>query len=49
MKFTASLSAEGLIEFIMNKRVCIFICFFLFVVDRDVKTNKIYKSFINND
>ena len=40
MKFTASFSAEGLIEFIMNKRVCVFICFVLFVGDRGVKTKE---------
>ena len=37
---TASCSAVGVIEFIMKNRVCIFICFFLFVGDRGVKTKK---------
>ena len=40
MKFTAPFSAEGLIEFIMNKSVCVFICFVLLVGDCGVKTKK---------
>ena len=40
LKITASFSAEGLKEFIMNKNVCSFICFFLFVGDRGVKTKE---------